>query len=92
MQRSICHVHTDNNIEQWHEQKNLKQNERLWIYQRSFWKLLRRETGEGITKTITTGLEKIVHARGYKRLLALEGKIDLELNIDELREDHDFEW
>ena len=49
------------------------------------------ETGEGITKTITAGLEKIVHARGYKRLLALEGKINLELNIDELRKDRVFE-
>ena len=39
------------------------------------------ETGEGITKTITTGLEKIVYARGYKRLLALEGKISFGCGI-----------
>ena len=50
------------------------------------------ETGKGITKTITVGLEKIVRARGYKKLLDLEGKVNLELDIDELREDRVFEW
>jgi len=46
-----------------------------------------QETGEGISKTVAAGLEKIVASRGYKKLLSLEGKIDLEIDISELRED-----
>ena len=45
------------------------------------------ETGKGITQTVTAGLEKLRAARAYKALLALEGKVDLGLDLDSLRED-----
>lgn len=46
-----------------------------------------QETGKGITQTVTAGLEKLRASRAYKKLLELEGAIDLQLDIDELRED-----
>jgi len=45
------------------------------------------ETGAGISKTVAAGLEKIVHASGYRKLLDLEGAVDLRLDLDQLRED-----
>lgn len=45
------------------------------------------ETGKGITQTLTEGLEKLKANRSYKKLLALEGPIDLDLNMVKLRED-----
>ena len=35
------------------------------------------------------GLEKIPRAEAYRRLLALEGKVHLSYDIEELREDRD---
>jgi hypothetical protein len=49
-----------------------------------------QETGKGITQTVTEGLERLRASRAYKKLLALEGTVDLQLNIDELREDRTF--
>jgi hypothetical protein len=49
------------------------------------------ETGKGITQTVTAGLEKLKASRAYKNLLALEGQVDLGIDLDELREDRSFE-
>lgn len=46
-----------------------------------------KETGKGITQTVTAGLEKLKAALAYKKLLSLEGTIDLKLDLDELRKD-----
>lgn len=45
------------------------------------------ETGKGITQTVTAGLEKLKASRAYRCLLALEGKVDLDLDLEALRED-----
>ena len=42
-------------------------------------------TGKGITETLVEGLERIRRQRAYERILALEGKVKLDINIDELR-------
>jgi len=42
-------------------------------------------TGEGITQTIIEGLEQIRRRRAYEKFMALKGKIQLDINIDELR-------
>ncbi len=46
-----------------------------------------KETGKGITQTVTAGLEKLKATRAYKKLLALEGSINLKIDLDQLRED-----
>jgi len=46
-----------------------------------------KETGTGITQTVTAGLEKLKATRAYKKLLALEGSINLKIDLDQLRED-----
>lgn len=48
-----------------------------------------KETGKGITQTVTAGLEKLKVSHAYKKLLALEGSIDLKLDLKELRKDRD---
>jgi len=45
-------------------------------------------TGEGITQTIIEGLEQIRRRRAYEKFMALKGKIQLDINIDELRGRH----
>ena len=52
-------------------------------------KKAQKATGEGVTETVRVGLEKIARSEAYKRLLALEGKVHLTYDIDELREDRD---
>jgi hypothetical protein len=47
------------------------------------------ETGLGITETVKAGLEQIRLRRVYKNILDLRGKIDLQLDLDELRKDKD---
>ena len=44
-------------------------------------------TGDGITQTITAGLEKLAASRAYRKLLALEGSCKLDLDLDASRED-----
>lgn len=45
-----------------------------------------RATGKGITVTLVEGLELVARRRAYQKLLALKGKLDLELDLDRLRE------
>lgn len=58
---------------------------------RSLLDAAQEETGKGITQTVTAGLEKLKASRAYRSLLALEGKVDLDLDLEALREDRAFE-
>lgn len=42
-------------------------------------------TGKGITETLVEGLEQLKRKRAYEKLMALRGKIHLNIDIDELR-------
>lgn len=44
-------------------------------------------TGDGITQTITAGLERLASSRTYQQLLALKGSGQLAIDLDDLRED-----
>lgn len=44
-------------------------------------------TGDGVTATIRRGLQILAAADAYATLLALKGKVHLNLDLDELRED-----
>ena len=46
-------------------------------------------TGKGVTETVRQGLEQLALAKVYDELRALRGKVDLGINLDELREDRD---
>ena len=46
-----------------------------------------KATGEGVTETLRQALKGIVHSSWSRRLLALEGRAPLKLDVDELRED-----
>ncbi len=46
-----------------------------------------RASGEGITPTLRRGLELIAAKDAYKGLLRLKGKVDLKIDLDELRRD-----
>jgi hypothetical protein len=43
-------------------------------------------TGRGITETLVEGLQLVRRARAYERAMALKGKIDLKIDLDESRE------
>jgi len=47
-------------------------------------------SGQGITETIKRGLRAVAAARAYEGLLRMEGKVKLDLHLDELRRDR--EW
>lgn len=47
----------------------------------------REQTGEGITATVRRGLRLVAASRAYGRLRELRGKVRLEIDLDELRED-----
>jgi hypothetical protein len=42
-------------------------------------------TGRGITETIVEGLEQVRRRRFYEKAMALKGKIQLDIDIDESR-------
>lgn len=42
-------------------------------------------TGKGITETLVEGLEALRKKRSIERILALKGKVHLDIDIDELR-------
>ncbi|MEZ4272909.1 MAG: hypothetical protein R3C68_16200 [Myxococcota bacterium] len=44
-------------------------------------------TGLGITPTIRRGLELVAAGRAYEKLRGLRGKIELGLNLQQLRDD-----
>jgi hypothetical protein len=48
-------------------------------------------TGEGITETLRFALEQMAHAAWCGRMLELEGKVDIDIDLAALREDRDFD-
>lgn len=42
--------------------------------------------GKGITDTIVAGLELLARRRAYEKALALRGRLDLDIDLDESRE------
>ena len=44
-------------------------------------------TGEGVTETLRRALETLAHSDWSRRMLALEGRVTLDVDIDALRED-----
>ena len=42
-------------------------------------------TGKGITETLVEGLEQLRRRRLYNKVMALRGKIHLDVDIDEIR-------
>ena len=49
-----------------------------------------KETGEGITKTVAAGLEKLALSGHYRAMRTLRGQESVELDISESREDRYF--
>ena len=47
----------------------------------------RRETGEGITETVRQGLRLVAAGVTYRKLRKLRGKVKIEIDLRELRED-----
>ena len=50
---------------------------------------LQESTGEGVTELIRRALREFAHGEASRRILAMRGKLDLGLNLDELRKDKD---
>ena len=48
-------------------------------------------TGQGVTETIKLALERLNHAEWCRRLLELRGRLKFEYDLDELREDREFD-
>ena len=48
-------------------------------------------TGEGVSETIRLALQKLEHEQFYKGMLALRGKLKLDIDIDASREDREFD-
>ena len=48
-------------------------------------------TGEGVSETLRIALEKLNYAAWCKRMLELEGKVKFEWDLNELREDREFD-
>jgi hypothetical protein len=48
-------------------------------------------TGEGVTETLRLALEKLNYAAWCQRMLELRGKVKFEFDLDELREDREFD-
>ena len=48
-------------------------------------------TGEGVTETLRRALEAMNHADWCRRMLALEGRVPLDIDLDALREDREFD-
>jgi hypothetical protein len=44
-------------------------------------------TGKGVTETVRMGLERLAVAKVFEEFRALRGKVDLGIDLDELRED-----
>ncbi|HEX9622626.1 MAG TPA: hypothetical protein VF989_20935 [Polyangiaceae bacterium] len=47
----------------------------------------KRATGLGLAPTVRKGLELVAAREAYSELRKLRGKLDLEVDLDELRED-----
>jgi hypothetical protein len=48
-------------------------------------------TGQGVTETVRVALERLAHAEWSRQLLDLRGKVHLDIDLDELREDREFD-
>jgi hypothetical protein len=48
-------------------------------------------TGQGVTETIRLALERLAREQFYQRLRDLRGKVHLDIDLDELREDREFD-
>ena len=48
-------------------------------------------TGLGVTETLRIALERFSHAEWCRKLLELEGKIKLDIDLEELRKDREFD-
>ena len=48
-------------------------------------------TGQGVTETIRLALERLNHAEWCRKMLELEGKVRFDFDLDELREDREFD-
>lgn len=49
------------------------------------------ETQESLTETVRQGLEILVSRRASKHLAALRGKLDLKINLADLRRDRKYD-
>ena len=45
------------------------------------------QTGEGITATVRRGLRLVAASQAYEQLRELRGRVRIDLDLDELRED-----
>lgn len=43
-------------------------------------------TGKGVTETLVTGLRLVRRSRAYDKAMALRGKLELAINLDQSRE------
>jgi hypothetical protein len=48
-------------------------------------------TGRGVTETIRLALEKLARERFYEGMRSLRGKVHFDIDLDELREDREFD-
>ena len=48
-------------------------------------------TGEGVTETLRIALQQLARAEWSRKMLAMEGELKLEIDLDELREDREFD-
>lgn len=48
-------------------------------------------TGQGISETLRIALQKLAHEQACRGFLEMQGKLDLEIDLDELREDREFD-
>lgn len=54
---------------------------------KSLLKEAQESTGLGITETVKAGLEALARQRAFERLLKMEGKVKLRIDLEELRKD-----
>lgn len=48
-------------------------------------------TGVGVTETLRVALEALNHAAWCRRMLELEGKVTIDIDLEALREDREFD-
>ena len=54
-------------------------------------KTAQKNSGGGLTETLRQALESYNHRQWSRRMLALEGKVRLDLDLGDLREDREFD-
>ena len=48
-------------------------------------------TGVGVTETLRIAIEKLAHRQFYDRMREMRGKMKFDIDLDELREDREFD-